>query len=90
MPCELLLIVIAFAPLFTKPVFHHVGVLIQGAILSPSSRTVASCLRVMGFSDCENFQNYHRVLNRSEWRRIRSGSNPSLTSGENAYLCRLG
>ncbi len=36
MPCELLAIVIAFAPLFTKPVFCHIQVLIQGAILSPS------------------------------------------------------
>lgn len=66
MPCELLAIVISFAPLFTKPVFRHVQVLIQGAILSPSSRTVASCLRAMGLSDEKNFQNYHRVLNRDE------------------------
>ncbi len=70
MPCELLAIVIAFAPLFTKPVFCHVQVLIQGAILSPSSRTVASALRAMGKSDEKNFQNYHRVLNRDEWSSL--------------------
>ena len=70
MPCELLMIVIAFAPLFTKPVFRHVQVLVQGAILSPSSRTVASALRVMGLSNCGNFQNYHRVLNRAEWSSL--------------------
>jgi len=70
MPCELLAIVIAFAPLFTKPVFCHVQVLIQGAILSPSSRTVASALRVMGLSNEKNFQNYHRVLNRAEWSSL--------------------
>lgn len=70
MPCELLAIVIAFAPLFTKPVFCHVGVLIQGAILSPASRTVASALRVMGLEDEKNFQNYHRVLNRDEWSSL--------------------
>ncbi|MGI8655747.1 MAG: IS701 family transposase [Pyrinomonadaceae bacterium] len=70
MPCELLSIVIAFAPLFTKPVFRHVQVLIQGAILSPASRTVASALRVMGKSDEQNFQNYHRVLNRDEWSSL--------------------
>jgi hypothetical protein len=70
MPCELLAIVIAFAPLFTKSVFCHVGVLIQGAILSPASRTVASCLRVMGLEDEKNFQNYHRVLNRDEWSSL--------------------
>ena len=70
MPCELLNIVIAFAPLFTKPVFRHVQVLIQGAILSPSCRTVASALRVMGKSDEKNFQTYHRVLNRAEWSSL--------------------
>jgi len=66
-PCELLMIVIAFAPLFSKPVFQHVQVLVQGAILAPSSRTVASALRVMGKAEEKNFQNYHRVLSRAEW-----------------------
>jgi hypothetical protein len=66
-PCELMMIVIAFAPLFSKPVFRHLQVLIQGAILAPSSRTVASALRVMGKSEEKNFQNYHRVLNRAQW-----------------------
>lgn len=70
MPCELLAIVIAFAPVFTKPVFRHVQVLIQGAMLSPASRTVASALRVMGLSEEKNFQNYHRVLNRDEWSSL--------------------
>ena len=72
MPCELLAIVIAFAPLFTNPVFGHAQVLIQGAILSPSSRTVASALRVMGLSQGKNFQNYHRVLNRAEWSSLQA------------------
>ncbi len=70
MPCELLSILIAFARVFTKPVFRHIGVLVQGAILSPASRTAACCLRVMGKSDEKNFQNYHRVLNRSEWSSL--------------------
>jgi len=61
------MIVIAFAPLFSKPVFQHVQVLVQGAILAPSSRTVASALRVMGKAEEKNFQNYHRVLSRAEW-----------------------
>jgi len=73
-PCELLMIVIAFAPLFSKPVFQHVQVLVQGAILAPSSRTVASALRVMGKADGKNFQNYHRVLNRAEWSCLRAAA----------------
>ena len=38
-----------------------------GAILVPGRRTVAAILRVMGLSQEEHFQNYHRVLNRAVW-----------------------
>lgn len=67
MPCELMNFVIAFAPLFSKPVFNRVKVLVTGAILSPHSRTVTNALRVMGLSGEKHFQNYHRVLNRAAW-----------------------
>jgi len=67
MPCELMNLVIAFAPLFSKPVFNRVKVLLTGAILSPASRTVANALRVMGLSQEKHFQNYHRVLGRATW-----------------------
>lgn len=67
MPCELMNFVIAFAPIFSKPVFQRVKVLLIGAILSPASRTVTNALRVMGLSREKHFQNYHRVLNRAEW-----------------------
>jgi hypothetical protein len=67
MPCELLNFVIAFAPLFSKPVFTRVKVLLTGAILSPVSRTVTNALRVMGLSQEKHFENYHRVLNRDQW-----------------------
>jgi len=59
--------VIAFAPLFSKPVFKRVKVLLTGAILTPCSRTVTNALRVMGLSQEKHFQNYHRVLNRALW-----------------------
>jgi hypothetical protein len=67
MPCELMKFVIAFTPLFSKPVFHRVKVLLTGAILSPASRTVTNALRVMGLSQEKHFQNYHRVLGRDQW-----------------------
>ena len=62
--------VIAFAPLFSKPVFKHVKVLPRGAILSPASRTVTNALRVMGLSQEKHFQTYHRVLNRAQWSSL--------------------
>ncbi len=55
MDCVLMKFVIAFAPLFSKPVFEKVKVLIVGAILSPASRTVTNALRVMGFGRGEEF-----------------------------------
>lgn len=67
MPCELMNFVIAFAPLFSKPVFQRVKVLLTGAILSPASRTVTNALRVMGLSGERHFQQFHRVLNRAQW-----------------------
>ncbi len=67
MPCELMNFVIAFAPLFSKPVFNRVKVLLTGAILSPHTRTVANALRVMGLSQEKHFQNYHRVFGRAQW-----------------------
>ena len=70
MPSELTSLIVAFAPLFSKPVWAHVQVLIVGALLSPAKRTVTSALRVMGLSDEKHFQNYHRVLNRAVWSSL--------------------
>lgn len=67
MDSVLMKFVIAFALLFSKPVFERVKVLLTGAILSPASRTVTNALRVMGLRQEKHFQNYHRVLNRAEW-----------------------
>ena len=72
MHCELLNLVIAFAPLFSKPVFARVKVLVVGAILSPVSRTVTNALRVMGLSQEKHFENYHRVLNRDQWSSLKA------------------
>ena len=73
MPCEFVALMVAFAPLFSKPVFQHVQVLLMGAILAPGKRTVTSALRVMGLSQEKHFQNYHRVLNRALWSGLAAG-----------------
>ena len=67
MSCEFVNLMVAFAPLFSKPVFEHALLLLEGAILAPGKRTVTSALRIMGKSHEEHFQNYHRVLNRASW-----------------------
>src|SRR5499425_765746 len=56
-----------FAPVFSRPVWQHVKVLMTGAVLAPGQRTVTAMLRIMGRSAAPDFQTYHRVLNRDVW-----------------------
>jgi hypothetical protein len=67
LPKEFLPIILAFASLFSKPVWESALVLLVGAILAPGKRTVSAVLRVMGLKDEPHFQTYHRVLNRAVW-----------------------
>jgi len=48
-------------------VFHHVQLLLVGAILTPGRRTVTNALRAMGLHQEAQSQKYHRVLNRAKW-----------------------
>jgi len=59
-----------FARIFSKGVWRHTQVLLIGAILAPGKRTVTSVLRVMGLSDEQHFENYHRVLSRAVWSSL--------------------
>jgi DDE superfamily endonuclease len=56
-----------FAPVFSRPVWQQVQVLLTGAVLAPGPRTVTAILRIMGRSAAPHFQTYHRVLNRAVW-----------------------
>lgn len=70
LPAELMSLIVAFAPLFSKPVFERVKVLLSGAILATGKRTITACLRVMGKATEPHFQSYHRVLNRDRWSTL--------------------
>ena len=56
-----------FAPVFARPVWQHVKVLLTGAVLAPGKRTVTAILQIMGRSAEPDFQTYHRVLHRAVW-----------------------
>lgn len=71
-PAELLPFIVEFQPLFSKSVWVNAQVLLTGAILAIGKRTVTACLRVMGKSDDQRFQNYHRVLNRAKWSALKA------------------
>jgi hypothetical protein len=57
----------AFAPRFTKPTFAKVLLLLYGTILAPGKRTVTAALRVLGLDQEANFGKFHRVLNQAPW-----------------------
>src|SRR5918999_705440 len=72
-PEAIILVLAAFAPLFSERVWGHAQVLLVGAILSPGPRTVTGALRVMGLAMERHFTNYHRVLNRATWSARHGG-----------------
>jgi hypothetical protein len=70
LPADIVAFLAPFAPLFSRPVWRHVQVLIIGAILAPGRRMVSSALRAVGLSHLPTFQTYHRVLNRAVWSSL--------------------
>ena len=67
LPTTMLHLLNPFVPLFSRRLWPHVQVLLVGAILAPGKRTVSAALRVMGLGQTEQFQRYHRLLNRAVW-----------------------
>jgi hypothetical protein len=67
LPTEFLSVIAVFAPVFSKPVWQHVKVLLTGAVLAPGRRTVTTGRTIMGRCAEPHVQTYHRVLNRAVW-----------------------
>ena len=59
-----------FSPLFTRPTWRRVQVLITGALLAPQRRTVTAVLRAVGLEGTSRFARYHAVLNRGRWSAL--------------------
>jgi hypothetical protein len=78
-PHELTDSILVFQTLFSKRVWPAVQVLLKGAILAIGPRTVTAALRVMGLSEEEHFQHFHRVLNRVKWSPIKASRRLLLT-----------
>jgi hypothetical protein len=55
------------APLFARPVWPHVQVLLTGAVLAPGKRTVPAMLQVRGRRAASDLLTSHRVLHRAVW-----------------------
>lgn len=74
MPSEYTTILTSFARLFSKRIWKYAQTLLIGAILTPGQRTVTAVLRIMGLDGEQHFQNYHRVLNRTQWSNLEVGN----------------
>jgi DDE superfamily endonuclease len=56
-----------FAPVFSRPVWQQVKVLLTGAVFAPGKRTVTAILQRMGRHAAPDFQTSHRILHRAVW-----------------------
>jgi hypothetical protein len=61
-----------FVPVFSRPVWQHVKVLLTGAVLAAGKRTVPAILQSMGRSAAPDFQTDHRVLHRAVWSPLKA------------------
>jgi hypothetical protein len=61
-----------FAPVFSRPVWQHVQVLMTGAVLAPGKRTVTAIRRMMGRRAAPDFQTSHRGLKRAVWSPLKA------------------
>jgi DDE superfamily endonuclease len=67
LPEDMVALLGAFVPLFSRRVWRYVPVLVVGALLAPGRRMVSTALRTVGLGQTRRFQNYHRVLSRAIW-----------------------
>ena len=72
LPPEIIQVIMPFAQICSTRIWDWAQVLIVGAILAPGKRTVTAILRVMGLKDNQQYQNYHRVLNRAKWSGLQA------------------
>lgn len=67
LPPQMIHILRQFELLFSERMSDWVKILVVGAILVPGKRTVTTWLWVMGLSQEQQLQAYHRVLDRAKW-----------------------
>ena len=67
LPDPIIQILLHFRPVFTRPTWHKVLVLVVGTLLARGRRTVTAALKQMGLQDNEDFTLFHQVLNRASW-----------------------
>ena len=70
LPDAILPVLLPFATLFRNPTWLKAQIMLVGAILPPSQRTVVAVFCVIGLSDDRNCTRYHHALNRATWSSL--------------------
>ncbi len=73
LPDAIIQVLLHFRPVFTRPTWHKVLVLVVGTILARGRRTVTATLKQMGLHDEPDFTLFHQVLNRASWSCLTLG-----------------
>jgi hypothetical protein len=67
LPAEIIAVLAAFQPAFTRPTWRKALLLVIGTLLAHGRRTVTVALRHVGLSHDPHFSCFHHVLNRAQW-----------------------
>ncbi len=70
LPDESLVVLDAFAPVFTQPTYRHFLILLGASVLTTGRRTVANLLRTAGALAPGNASSYRRVFSQARWSMI--------------------
>ena len=72
LPTAIINLLEPFEMLFHPKTWKKARLMVIGAILASSKRTVTSVLRVMGLGNEADFALYHHVLNRASWPSLKA------------------
>jgi hypothetical protein len=83
-----LMLLQAFAEVFTRPTFSHVLLLVCGTLLASGRRTITAALRAVGQGKERHFTTYHRVLNRAVWSPFSLPPDPLAVARQDLLDCQ--
>ena len=70
LPAEIITLFAHFQPVFTRPSYAKVVVLLVGTLLARGRRTVTAALRAVGYQQHKQWAKYHHLLNRASWSSL--------------------
>lgn len=72
LPNVIINIMVNFAPLFSRTVFHNICLLFKAHILSKGRRTITDMLRQLGLHDERKFSKFHRIFYGAKWSGLQA------------------